>query len=149
VELSSKIAMLYDEGSPAAYKNLQELEALSDMEDTLYPYFDVFLAMLESEKYTIRVRGFRLLCKQAKWDTENKINREIDAVLKAVDDEKPTAIRQKLKALEDVARYKKALHGKIKDKALSFNSLPFKDTMHSLIQKDVQSLLQAMESSRD
>lgn len=63
-----------------------------------------------------------------------------------VDDEKPTAVRQKLKALEDIARYKKTLHGKTKDKALSINYLQFKDTMYSLIQEDIQSLLQLMES---
>ncbi|WP_185741205.1 hypothetical protein [Clostridium sp. KNHs216] len=43
-----------------------------------------------------------------------------------------------------MARYKKALRGKMKNKALSIHDLPFKDTMHSLIQKDVQSLLQVM-----
>jgi hypothetical protein len=146
MELSSKIAMLYDKDSSAAYKSLQELEMISNTEDTLYPYFDEFLDMLGNGKYLIRVRGFRLLCKQAKWDTENKIDREIDTVLQAVDDEKPTAVRQKLKAMEDVARYKKALRGKIKNKALSIHDLPFKDTMHGLIQKDVQSLLQVMEN---
>lgn len=146
MELSSKIAMLYEKESSAAYKSLQELEALSDAEDALYPYFDEFLDMLGNEKYGIRVRGFRLLCKQAKWDTENKIDKAFDFILQAVDDEKPTAVRQKLKALEEIARYKKALHGKIKDKILFIHSLQFQNTMHPLIQKDVQHLLQVMES---
>ena len=93
----------------------------------------------------LRVRGFRLLCKQAKWDTENKIDREIESILREVDDKKPTAVRQKLKALEEIVRYKKALHSKIRDKVLSLDYLRFKDTMHSLIVKDIQSLLQVME----
>ncbi|WP_312279031.1 hypothetical protein [Oscillibacter sp.] len=145
MELDSKIALLYDKDSSVAYKNLQELESFSDTAEGLYPYFDEFLAMLGSEKYVLRVRGFRLLCKQAKWDTENKIDREIESILRAVDDEKPTAVRQKLTALEDIVRYKKALHSKIRDKMLSLDYLRFKDTMHSLIEQDIQSLLQVME----
>ncbi len=144
MELGEKVAMLYDKDSSIAYNNLQELEAFSDREDGLYPYFDEFLAMLGSDKYVMRVRGFRLLCKQAKWDTENNIDKEIDVILQAVVDEKPTAVRQKLKALEDIARHKPALHGKIMDKILSIDYLVFKDTMHSLIEKDIQSLLQVM-----
>ena len=101
--------------------------------------------MIGSKKYVLRVRGFRLLCKQAKWDTENKIDREIESILREVDDKKPTAVRQKLKALEEIVRYKKALHSKIRDKVLSLDYLRFKDTMHSLIVKDIQSLLQVME----
>lgn len=77
---------------------------------------------------------------------ENKIDREIGAVLQAVDDDKPTAVRQKLKTLEDVVQYKKALHSKIRDKVLSFDYLRLKDTMPSLIVKNIQSLLQVMES---
>ncbi len=146
MEVDSKIALLYDKDSSVAYKYLQELESISEVADDLYPYLDEFLSMLESEKYLLRVRGFRLLCKQAKWDAENRVDREIEAILHAVDDDKPTAVRQKLKALEDIVRYKKALHSKIRDKVLTLDYLQFRDTMHSLIQKDIQSLLQVMES---
>jgi len=145
MELSSKIAMLYDKDSSLAYENLQELEELSEANSILYSYFDKFLNMLENEKYTIRVRGFRLLCKQAKWDEENKIDKKIDIILKTINDEKPTAVRQKLKALENIARYKKSLRPKIKDKVLSIDYLEFKDTMQNLIQKDIKNLLQIIE----
>ena len=73
-------------------------------------------------------------------------DRKIEAVLRAVDDDKPTAVRQKLKVLEDIVRYKKGLHSKIRDKVLSLDYLRFRDTMHSLILKDIRSLLQVMES---
>lgn len=73
----------------------------------------MFLEMIDSNKYVIRVRGFRLLCKQAKWDSENKINEKIDKILSKLDDEKPTAVRLKLKAVHDVIIYKKDLNEKI------------------------------------
>ena len=147
MELSQRIALLYDKDTSIAYANLQGLEAISEEEDSLYCYFDDFLSMLSSEKYVIRVRGVRLLCKQAKWDGENKLNQFINRILSALDDEKPTAVRQALKALEDVAVHKKELHGKLKDKALSINFLAYKDTMHSLIQKDIRSLMQVIEGA--
>lgn len=146
MDLSLKLAQLSDKDSALAYNSLRELEALSEKENVLYPYFNDFLGMLDSDKYVFRVRGFRLLCKQAKWDTENKIDKAIDAVLHAVDDQKPTAMRQKIKALEDVARYKRTLRHKIKEKALSINYIHFNDTMHSLIEHDIRSLMQVIQS---
>lgn len=145
MESDAKIMLLYDKDPSIAYKNLQELESLSEASNDLYPYLDEFLAMLKSEKYVLRVRGFRLLCKQAKWDTANRINGEIDTILQALDDEKPTAVRQKLKALEDIVLCKKALHQKIRDRVLSLDDLRFQDTMHPLIQQDIQKLLYVMD----
>ena len=64
--------ILYDKETSAAYRRYQELERLSEESDTLYAYFDEYIPMLQHEKYAVRVRAVRLICKQAKWDTENK-----------------------------------------------------------------------------
>jgi len=146
MELSQRIALLYDKDTSIAYANLQGLEAISEQEDSLYCYFDDFLSMLSSEKYVIRVRGVRLLCKQAKWDGENKLNQFINRILDALDDEKPTAVRQALAALEDVVKYKKELHGAIAAKVLAIDFLSYKDTMQGLILKDIRKLMQGMEA---
>jgi len=145
MEISDKIKCLYDKDTKYAYANLQELEEISDNEDFLYPYLNEFIEMLKSEKYVIRVRGFRLLCKQAKWDREDKINEVIEDILTAVDDEKPTAVRQALQYLEYLVPYKKELNGRIKETALSIDCSKFKDTMKPLIEKDIRSLVQLME----
>ena len=145
MEISDKIKCLYDKDTKDAYANLQELEEISDNEDFLYPYLNEFIEMLKSEKYVIRVRGFRLLCKQAKWDREDKINEAIEDILTAVDDEKPTAVRQALQYLEYLVPYKKELNGRIKETALSIDCSKFKDTMQPLIEKDIRSLVQLIE----
>lgn len=145
MEISEKIKLLYEKDTKIAYANLKELELLSECGDSLYSYMDEFISMLKSDKYVIRVRGFRLLCKQAKWDKSNKINESIDNILKAVHDEKPTAVRQALQYLKYVVPYKKVLNKKIKEMALSINCLQFKDTMQPLIKKDIQSLVELIE----
>lgn len=146
MDISEKLALLYEKDTSQAYACLQELEALSEREGTLYEHFDVFLSMLSSEKYVVRVRGFRLICKQARWDTQDKLNKNIDTILLILGDERPTAVRQALKALEYVVVYKKELHEIIRNKAMAIDPLIYKDTMHSLLQKDVRSLLAAMGS---
>ena len=104
--------------------------------------------MLNSEKYVIRVRGFRLLCKQAKWDKDNKIDRAIEEILNAISDEKPTAVRQALQYLEYMVPYKKNLNERMKQKVLSIDCSLFKDTMQPLIEKDIQSLVRQMEDQQ-
>ena len=77
MDIELMLAELKDKDTSKAFKNLQKLELLSDSSDILYPYISVFIEMTASEKYVIRVRGFRLLCKQAKWDSKNIINKNL------------------------------------------------------------------------
>lgn len=145
LKISDRIEHLYDKDISAAYANLREMEALSDREETLYPYCDIFLSMLKSEKYVIRVRGFRLLCRQARWDRDNKIDAAIDKILTALEDEKPTAVRQALQALEYIVIHKEGLRGKIRKAALAIDCSRYKDSMQGLIMKDISSLVRLTE----
>jgi len=138
--------MLYDKDTSKAFENLKELELLSDHSKILYPYLSKFVEMVNSEKYVIRVRGFRLFCKQAKWDTENIVNKNIDRVLVLLNDEKPTAIRQAIQYLEYIIPYKKDLSERIEESVLSIDCLKFRDTMRPLIEKDIQSLVQLIKA---
>jgi hypothetical protein len=148
MEIKDRITLLYNKDTKEAYANLRELEALSEQENTLYPYLDEFISMLKSEKYVIRVRGFRLICKQAKWDTGNKINEAAKDILTAVHDEKPTAVRQAIQYLGYVVPYKAELTDCIKETVLSIDCSQFKDTMWPLIAKDIDHLVQLIESKR-
>lgn len=147
MNIAYSLCMLEDKDTSAAFQALKELEKLSDTSDALYPYINQFISMLGSEKYVIRVRGFRLFCKQARWDTEHVIDRNLNLALNILNDEKPTAVRQALVALQDAAPYKKNLHEQIKQHVLAIDYLRYKDTMHSLISKDIEALLKTMDES--
>ena len=133
MDIEIMMAKLYGKATKENYAALVELERCSEQSNVLYPYIGLFLEMIGSEKYEIRVRGFRLLCKQARWDVEHRIDEHLDAVLAILEDEKPTVVRQALAALHDVLPYKKELHGAIREHILKINCFRYKDTMQGLI----------------
>ena len=85
-----------------AYQALLELERLSSDSNVLYPYTEKFAEMTESDRNVVRVRGVRLFCSQAKWDSGSMIDRFLDQVLAVLQDDRPTTVRQTLAALQDV-----------------------------------------------
>ena len=90
------IGILEEKDTSEAYRALQELEHISDETGLTYHFTDKFMEMISSDKYVIRVRGFRLFCRQAKWDADFILDENIDAALHILKDEKPTAVRQDL-----------------------------------------------------
>ncbi len=61
MDVAGMFAALSGKETPKMYDFLKRLEAVSDDSDAVYPYLDDMISMLKSEKYTIRVRGFRQL----------------------------------------------------------------------------------------
>ncbi len=135
------IQPLYSKDSSEAYRALKDFEDLSDKSSQLYEHLDEFIHMLSSDRYMVRVRGFRLICRQAPWDQENRIDQSINVILDFLDDEKPTAVRMGLAALHYMIDYKPELHAAIADKITSLDPYRYKDSMSPLIIKDVQNLL--------
>lgn len=141
MEADRLVERLFNPDNQAAYAALLELEAFSAQSDVLYPYLDKFLGMIHSNQYVLRVRGFRLACKQARWDGEKRIDGAIGDILAALNDEKPTAVRQALKALEEIATYKPELSGKVRAAVEAMDCSKYKDSMQGLILKDMRGLL--------
>lgn len=141
MEIEEKIQALYDKDDKIAYQSLLNLEEIAEKSNETYAYFDEFLSMLTHEKSFIRVRGFRLIGKNAKWDKKNKINQTINQILPELDDEKPTAVRQCLAALKEIVVNKKEVNPIIKEKLCRLNYLAYKDTMQGLLWKDTEEIL--------
>lgn len=139
--MKAKVENLYNEDNNIAYKTLLELEIITTESNVLYGYFNSLLEMLNSEKTFIRVRGFRLICCLAKWDVENKINNSIDIILKELEDEKGTSVRQCLEKLNLILMYKIELTDIVENKLRSLNLSKYKESMQSLIKKDINYIL--------
>lgn len=73
------------------------------------------------------------------------IDRCLDRVLAILEDEKPTAVRQALAALLELAPYKRALWPVIRARVEAMDLNRYRDTMAPLIEKDIRRLLDAME----
>lgn len=95
---------------------------------------------MKSKSSFVRTRGFRLACAQAKWDVDEKIEKNLDRLLSMLDDQKPTAVRQCLAALHIVVLYKPNLAERIGEKLDTMDLSKYKDSMRPLIQKDIEEL---------
>lgn len=142
--MKEKLENLYNEDNNSAYKTLLELETITTESNELYSYFKDLLEMLNDEKTFIRVRGFRLICSLAKWDNENKINKNIDVILKELEDDKGTAVRQCLEKLNLILMYKIEITYIIKNKLKNLDLSKYKKSMQSLIEKDIDCILEQL-----
>lgn len=139
--MKEKLENLYNQDNAGAYKTLLELEAITTKSNELYAYFDELLNMINHPKTFVRVRGFRLICSLAKWDNENKINENIDEILKELDDDRGTSVRQCLEKLHLILMYKAELSKTIKLKIKNIDLSKYKESMQSLIKKDIDCIL--------
>lgn len=140
--MREKINNLYNGDNNSAYKTLLELETITTESNELYFYFDDLLNMLNSNKSFIRVRGFRLICSLAKWDNENKINDNILLILKELDDEKGTSVRQCLGKINLILMYKPETSEIIENKLKNIDVSKHKENMQPLIKKDINYILE-------
>ena len=139
------LSVLTVKDTKQGYGAFLELERLSEESDDLYPYTERFADMVSDRAWAVRCRGFRLFCKQARWDGDGIIDRCLDRTLAILEDEKPTAVRQALAALGDVVPYKKELWTIIRERVEAVDLSRYKDSMAPLIEKDIRRLLDAME----
>lgn len=142
--MNEKIENLYNKDNNSAYKTLLELENITTESNELYSYFNSLLGMLNDENTLIRVRGFRLICCLSKWDTENKINDNIDIILKELEDVKGTSVRQCLEKINLILVYKIELKGIIANKLRSLDLSKYKESMQYLIKKDLKHILELL-----
>ena len=146
MELDILLSTLTAKDTKQAYGALLELERLSEESDDLYPYTERFADMVSDRAWAVRCRGFRLFCKQARWDDAGIIDRNLDRALVILEDKKPTAVRQALAALLDVTPYKRELWPAIRQRVEAIDLMHYKDSMAPLIEKDVQKLLDAIKA---
>jgi hypothetical protein len=141
MDLDRHLSLLKSKDTKEAYDSLKFLESLSDKDIILYSRCNLFFEMVNSETYVIRVRGFRLLCRQAKWDKDDIIDLLLPKCLFILNDDKPTAVRQALAALHYVVEYKPQLREFIWEQISTVDILKYnEDTMRPLIEKDIANL---------
>ena len=139
------IEKLTQKDNTAAYHSLLELEAISAESGALYGYFEDFLRLLSHRSSFVRIRGFRMCCAQAPWDSGNKLGRNLAELLTMLEDEKPAAVRQCLAALPVVTLYKPELCGEIAEKLENLDLTKYNDSMRPLIEKDIAQLKKSLD----
>ncbi len=139
--MKDKINKLYDKDDKNAYNSLIKLEIEVAESNELYDCFDELLSMLNNDKTFIRVRAFRLICALAKCDKENKIESNLNLILKELDDNTSTSVRQCLSKLNLILIYKPNLSDKVELKLKELNLSKYKESMQSLLKRDIDSII--------
>lgn len=135
---------LQDKNDKKAYAFSKQIEARSAASDEYFSCFDEFASLLTAKSSYVRTRGFCLCCAQARWDETGKLERTLPAMLILLHDEKPTVVRQCLKALHEVVLFRPELCETIRSEVETMDPSSYKDSMSPLIKKDMDELLNRM-----
>ena len=109
------IDALTSNDAKAAYALLQQLEEQSEHDAGLYPLLGDFLEMLQDESSLVRARGFRLVVAQARWDSCNVIDSQMEKLFALLHDPKGTTARQFLQFSSVLLEAKPYLFSQVED----------------------------------
>ena len=112
--------------------------------DAWYEYFDAFSSLLDHPKSLVRNRALTILAANAQWDDENRFDFIIENYLSHITDEKPITARQCIKALAQIGQAKPQYVPMILASLRSADLSKYKDSMRPLIEKDIQSTMEAL-----
>ena len=112
------ILKLRDKDDKAAYEYSKLLGAESAQSDKYLPMIPQFADMLEDKSSYVRVRGFILICNQARWAKDGQIADVFDRMRVLLYDSKPTVVRQCLLALHEVVLYRSEMAEMIIDESI-------------------------------
>ena len=125
----------------SSYSLFLQLERQAGEDPALFQEYPLYLEMLKSNSSYLRVRGFRMLCAAAKWDTEGIIRENLPQILAQLQDEKPTAVRQCLGALPELIQGRPELTEQVFRKVSGLDLAGYKDSMQPLIRRDAEAFL--------
>lgn len=147
--MTEQIALLFEKNNNIACSTMKELQKESELSNTLYPYMDKFIDMLDNDNSYVRTRGLVLIASNAKWDTDYKIDEIIDKYLWHITDIKPITARQCIKALPTIAKFKPDLRQDIVAALQKANISQYVDSMRPLVYKDIQEALKKIETETE
>lgn len=136
--------ILYGKEKWEVYKNFKSIENEIMESNKYYEYIDDFFKMLDNENSHIKLRGFKLICKLAKYDEQDKIKSNIDLLLSVLDDDRPSIVRQCLSDINLLLLYIPQLSSKVERKLKNLNVSKYKDTMKPLIEKDIKAIIEKL-----
>ena len=101
--------------------------------------------MMSNPKSYIRTRGITLIAANVKWDEDNRFDEIVAEYLRHVEDDKPITARQCIQTLPTLIRYKPYLKPEVEHALRSISYGKYKESMQSLIQRDVQKVLEEIK----
>lgn len=86
-----------------------------------------------------------MICDQARWANAGQIETVFDEMSTLLYDDKPTVVRQCLEALHEVAVYRPEMSDRLLRAVGKIEPGKYRDSMSTLIKKDMDALLKVLE----
>ena len=131
---------LTDRDDKTAYEFAKQLSVESTGSDRYLAMIPMFAELLQDKSSYVRTRAFILIFKQARWANEGQLVAVFDQMCLLLNEPKPTVVRQCLSALREVVLFRPELSDKIENALTEIDVSKYKDSMSSLILKDVDEL---------
>lgn len=135
------INILKDKDDDVAYTFTKQIIDQSKQSNKYYEYLLDVAELLNDSKSYVRTRAFMICCAQARWDIDNKLEEIFPLMMMLLHDDKPTVVRKCISALKEVFKYKPDLINRIKEELMNIDLGKYKESMISLIKKDIDELL--------
>jgi len=143
-DIPQLVTWLSSKDDDIRYQALLLLQNRSAYFDDVYPYWNTFRNKLTSDNSYQRSIGLMLIAENAKWDSENRMERTIDQYLLSLHDPKPITVRQCIQSLGKIASAKPELGEKIASSLMSLDLAEVKETMRNSILVDILKVLLAI-----
>lgn len=137
---------LWGKDTKAGYRALQELLAVSQACDAVYPYMGQFLEKINSPHSYFRTRALALLIANAKWDMQGQIEGHMQEILAHITDEKPVTARKFIQTLPMLAQAKPGLRLEILEALGNADISHYPPSMRPLVEVDIRQAVQELES---
>ena len=138
------IPMLTSKDDKAACAYAEKIISESRESDAWYDCFDEFASLLNHPKSLVRNRALNILAANVQWDDENRFDGILPDYLSHITDEKPITARQCVKALAEVGQAKPQYIPEILSALQSTDLSQYKDSMRSLIEKDIRETIEKL-----
>lgn len=148
-EIRQLIAQLYASDANAGYAALKQLEMMSEEGAAVSLYLDEFFSMLNHKNSYVRNRGLVLIAANAKWDSAQVIDAQLEHFLDHLYDEKPITARQCVKLLPLLVKDKPELTLKITAALRQAQPMAYSANMQKLIAEDIKQSLALIENTDD
>lgn len=140
-DVRALVELLSEKDDNLRYSAFLKLQALSQKDDSVYPYWDVFAEKLNSDNSYQRSIGLMLLAENVAWDKDGRFAEVCAAYLAHCDDEKFITARQCIQGLNKIIA---ATTGYRKEIVAALTGLELdkrKDTQKGLLRRDIAEVL--------
>lgn len=144
--MDSVLTLLTAKDTKEALMAFKKLEAVCLGEPIYMDKLESFLPALNAETPSGRGRAFKFFMINARWDSQNIIDTHLEEILAILDDSKAPIIRQCIPYLVYLTEAKPEMTPLIRQKLENLDLSQFKESMQSLIKRDIAKVLTEMKN---